>query len=89
MNAHTETVKPPAPITAFVISREESCWGLPDGEYSTTFIALGFGSDIDGPERLWTTWSLSEASCLDAARAAHPTAIYLGTEIPVKRGERL
>ena len=89
MNAHTETVKPPAPITAFVVSREESAWGLPDGQVGVTFIALGFGDDIDGGQRLYGTFAYSEASCLDAARAAHPTAIYLGTEVPVKRGERL
>jgi hypothetical protein len=74
------------PITAFVIRREESNYGLPDGETAVSFIALGYGDDVDGEQRLYNTWSLSETACLDAARAALPHAVYVGRELPVMGG---
>jgi hypothetical protein len=77
------------PITAFVIRREESTFGLPDGETAVSFIALGFGDDIDGEQRLYNTWSMSETDCLDLARAAWPSAAYIGRELIVERGSRL
>jgi hypothetical protein len=74
------------PITAFVIRREESNYGLPDGEVAVSFIALGYGDDVDGEQRLWNTFSLSETACLDAARAAYPASVYIGRELPVMGG---
>lgn len=85
----TENTPPVNPITAFVIRREESSWGLPDGECGVSFIALGYGNDVDGEQRLWQTLSYSETACLDAARAAYPAAVYIGRDLPVTRGERL
>jgi hypothetical protein len=76
-------------VTAFVIRREESNFGLPDGETAVSFIGIGFGDDVDGEQRLYNTWSLSETACLDLARAAWPHAAFIGRELPVMRGERV
>jgi hypothetical protein len=76
-------------IASFVIRREESNYGLPDGETAYSFLAIGYGDDVDGEQRLWQTLSYSEDECLRCARACYPNVAYIGRELPVMGGERL
>ena len=72
-----------AVITTYLISREESTWGLPDGQYAVHFIAVGYGDDTSDGLPLYNTWSLDEDACRDLARAWYPQAACIGRELPV------